>query len=116
LKINPNGRIPAIVDRSTEPPTPVFESGAIMLYLVDKYDKEGKLSYSKEKDPRKYFEMLEWLFFQNAGVGPMQGQAIRIHLMHFTPINIQTSSFMHPRKFSMLLIVIKMKPADYTVF
>jgi glutathione S-transferase len=78
LKINPNGRIPAIVDRSTNPPTPVFESGAIMLYLTDKYDPEGKASYSREKDPQKYYEMLQWLFFQNAGVGPMQGQANRI--------------------------------------
>jgi glutathione S-transferase len=78
LKINPNGRIPAIVDRSTSPPTPVFESGAIMLYLTDKYDKEEKASYSRDKNPQKYYEMVQWLFFQNAGVGPMQGQANRI--------------------------------------
>lgn len=66
------------MDRSTNPPTPVFESGAIMLYLTEKYDKEGKASYSREKDPQKYFEVLQWLFFQNAGVGPMQGQANRM--------------------------------------
>jgi len=77
LKINPNGRIPAIEDRSTNPPTPVFESGAIMIYLTDKYDKEGKASYSRDKDPEKYYEMIQWLFFQNAGIGPMQGQANR---------------------------------------
>jgi glutathione S-transferase len=78
LKINPNGRIPAIVDRSTTPPTRVFESGAILLYLVDKYDKEGKVSYSRENDPSNYYEQLCWLFFQAAGIGPMQGQASRI--------------------------------------
>jgi glutathione S-transferase len=78
LKINPNGRIPAIVDRSTSPETPVFESGAIMQYLVDRFDKEGKASYSRDTDPKRYYEQLQWLFFQNAGVGPMQGQANRI--------------------------------------
>jgi glutathione S-transferase len=78
LKINPNGRIPALVDNSTNPPTRVFESGAVMLYLADNYDKEGKVSYSREKNPKEYYEELCWLFFQNAGVGPMQGPANRI--------------------------------------
>jgi glutathione S-transferase len=49
-----------------------------MLYLTDKYDKEEKASYSRDKNPQKYYEMVQWLFFQNAGVGPMQGQANRI--------------------------------------
>ena len=48
-----------------------------MLYLADKYDKEGKASYSRDKDPKKYYEQIQWLFFQTAGVGPMQGQAHR---------------------------------------
>jgi len=87
LKINPNGRIPAIEDRSTNPPTPVFESGAIMLYLTDKYDKQGKASYSRDKDPEKYYETIQWLFFQNAGVGPMQGQAN--HFFRYAPEKIQ---------------------------
>ena len=51
-----------------------------MLYLTDKYDKEGKASYSRVTDPRKYYEQLQWLLFQNAGVGPMQGQANRLPL------------------------------------
>jgi len=89
LKINPNGRIPAIEDRSTNPPTPIFESGAVMLYLVDKYDKESKVSYSKEKDPKHYWEQICWLFFQNAGVGPMQGQANRT----YPPISLLTLDF-----------------------
>ena len=55
-----------------------------MLYLTEKYDKEGKASYSREKDPEKYFEVLQWLFFQNAGVGPMQGQANRIKTPTFS--------------------------------
>jgi len=76
LKINPNGRIPAIVDKSNND-FPVFESGAIMLYLVDKYDKDHKISYPHGSD--LYWQMVCWLFFQNAGVGPMQGQ-----LNHFS--------------------------------
>jgi glutathione S-transferase len=52
-----------------------------MLYLTDKYDKEGKASYSRERDPQKYYEVLQWLFFQNAGVGPMQGQANRVSVV-----------------------------------
>jgi len=51
-----------------------------MLYLADNYDKEGKASYSRDKDPRKYYEQLQWLFFQSAGIGPMQGQANRLAL------------------------------------
>jgi|TARA_B110000014_G_C19949809_1_gene491479 glutathione S-transferase len=68
LKINPNGRIPAIVDRS-ENNLAIFESGAIMIYLAEK---EGKLLPS---DPAKKSEVLQWLMFQMGGIGPMMGQA-----------------------------------------
>ena len=83
LKINPNGRIPAIVDRSNNN-FPVFESGAIMLYLVEKYDKDHKLSYPQGSD--QYWQTVSWLFFQNAGVGPMQGQAN--HFFRYAPEKI----------------------------
>ncbi|KAL8850016.1 MAG: hypothetical protein Q9221_005033 [Calogaya cf. arnoldii] len=64
LKINPNGRIPAIVDKT---PTPdgqsrekrIFESGALMLYLCQRYDPENKLNYPYDTD--KYWEVVEWL-------------------------------------------------------
>ncbi|KAK9245298.1 glutathione S-transferase [Lipomyces tetrasporus] len=69
LEINPNGRIPAIKDGDLR----VFESGAIMLYLVDKYDKDHKISYPHGSD--LYYEMVSWLMFQMGGIGPMQGQA-----------------------------------------
>jgi len=70
LKINPNGRIPAISDKRTG--VNVFESGSILTYLVETYDKERKLSY--EHGSKEYWEVMQWVFFQNAGVGPMQGQ------------------------------------------
>ena len=68
LKINPNGRIPAIVDRGNGD-FPVFESGAIMLYLAER---SGKLLPGDEKDRSR---VIQWLMFQMGGVGPMQGQA-----------------------------------------
>ena len=65
LKVNPNGRIPAILDHSTNPPTPIFESGAILMYLAKKYDTAHKFSYP-DNSP-EYWQIIQWLFFQNAG-------------------------------------------------
>ena len=67
LKISPNGRIPAIIDKSNN--LSVFESGAIMIYLAEKAD---KLIPSNTKERAK---VLEWLMFQMGGIGPMMGQA-----------------------------------------
>jgi len=78
LDINPNGRIPALTDTFTDGKTiNLFESGSIQQYLIDQYDKDYKISYPR--GTREYYEMNNWLFFLNAGVGPMQGQA-----NHFT--------------------------------
>jgi GSH-dependent disulfide-bond oxidoreductase len=70
IKINPNSKIPALVDPTgaNGQPLPIMESGAILLYLAKK---SGKFLPS---DIVLYTETLEWLFFQVAGVGPMFGQ------------------------------------------
>ncbi len=68
LKLCPNGRIPAIVDRDNDD-FPVFESGAIMLYLAKK---SGQLMPQDDKGESR---VTQWLMFQMAGIGPMMGQS-----------------------------------------
>ena len=70
LSLNPNGKIPAIIDPNGPGGAPLglFESGAILLYLADK---TGKLVPA---DPARRYETIQWVMFQMGGVGPMFGQ------------------------------------------
>ncbi|WP_414474044.1 glutathione S-transferase N-terminal domain-containing protein [Microvirga sp. M2] len=70
LSLNPNGKIPAIIDPDGPGGKPfgLFESGAILLYLAEK---SGQLL---PKDPALRYETIQWVFFQMAAVGPMFGQ------------------------------------------
>jgi GSH-dependent disulfide-bond oxidoreductase len=83
LKIAPNNRIPAIVDRAPTDggePISIFESGAILLYLADKV---GQLI---PQDIRGRTEVLQWLFWQMGGLGPMAGQ--NHHFSQYAPEKI----------------------------
>lgn len=82
LAISPNNRMPAIVDHDPDPafgsdPVPVFESGAIMFYLAEKY---GRFLPT---DRRLRKEAMEWTFWQVGGQGPMAGQLS--HFVNYAP-------------------------------
>lgn len=71
-KISPTNKIPVIVDKESN--QTIFESGAILLYLAKKYNK-----FLNQKD---YWNVVQWLFFQMAYVGPMLGQAHQYLFYH----------------------------------
>jgi GST-like protein len=81
VEVNPNSKIPALLDRSTTPPTRVFESGAILLYLAEKF---GTLLPS---DPAKRAECLSWLFWQ-MGSAPYLGGGFG-HFYQYAPTKIE---------------------------
>jgi GST-like protein len=83
VAINPNSKIPAIVDADGPDgqPISVFESGAILIYLAEKF---GKFL---PKDARGRSVTLQWLMFQMGGFGPMLGQAH--HFMKFAPVKVE---------------------------
>ncbi|KAK8853061.1 hypothetical protein IAR55_003762 [Kwoniella newhampshirensis] len=83
LKINPNGRIPALVDDNVAGGHNVWESASILLWLTEKYDKENKFWFDKAEDKS---DALSWIFFAHGGVGPMQGQAN--HFFRYAPEKI----------------------------
>jgi glutathione S-transferase/GST-like protein len=100
VKINPNGRIPALVDDGF----PIFESGAIMAYLAEK---TGKLMPS---DPHGKSKVMQWLMFQMGGVGPMMGQA-NVFFRYF-PEKIQPVIDRYQRETRRLLEVLDGHLAD----
>lgn len=80
LKLNPNGRTPTLLDYSNDvveknngAPFAVFESGAIMMYLTDKFSDNNLYSYN---DPFLRSEIQQWLFFQVSGIGPAIGNCM----------------------------------------
>ena len=107
LKISPNNRIPAIVDR--EPanggePISVFESGAILLYLAEK---TGKLI---PQDVRQRVEVLQWLFWQMGGLGPMAGQ--NHHFSQYAPEKIDYAINRYVKETGRLYAVLNKRFAD----
>ena len=81
VAVNPNSKIPALVDQSTDPPTPIFESGAILLYLAEKFD----VLLPTEVTQRT--ECLSWLFWQ-IGSAPYLGGGFG-HFYKYAPTRIK---------------------------
>jgi GST-like protein len=98
LSINPNGRIPAIIDDDgTDGDTVVFESGAILLYLAEKTGRflgEGA----------RRLEVLQWLMWQMGGLGPMGGQLS--HFINFAPGSADYARGRYEREYDRLLGVL----------
>jgi len=104
LMINPNGRIPTIVDHENDGFS-VFESGAILIYLAEK---TGKLLPT---DVKGRSTVIQWLMFQMAGIGPMQGQANVFH--RYAPERIEYAVNRYQRETRRLYEVIDGRLRDY---
>ena len=82
IKISPNSKMPAIVDHDVEgPPVTLFESGAILQYLAEK---TGKFLPG---DIRGKYQVLQWVYWQVGGLGPMAGQAH--HFLRYAPQKVE---------------------------
>ncbi|KAI4175067.1 MAG: hypothetical protein LQ346_008130 [Caloplaca aetnensis] len=75
--LNPNGRVPAIEDPNTG--LTLWESGAIILYLIEQYDTKKTLTYDTLVERN---QLNQWLLFQTSGQGPYYGQASWFHVLH----------------------------------
>ncbi|MDZ8050043.1 MAG: glutathione binding-like protein [Aulosira sp. ZfuVER01] len=107
LQISPNNRIPAIVDNEPtngSAPISVFESGAILLYLAEK---TGKLI---PQDVHQRVEVLQWLFWQMAGLGPMAGQ--NHHFSQYAPEKIDYAINRYVKETGRLYAVLDKRLAD----
>ncbi|TGO19906.1 hypothetical protein BTUL_0002g01550 [Botrytis tulipae] len=71
LKLNPNGRIPILIDNTKTPPFPVMETSAELLYLLKEFDNKDLFGF---KDELERNECLQWLFFWHGSGAPYQGQ------------------------------------------
>lgn len=107
LKIAPNNRIPAIVDLAPADggaPIPLFESGAILLYLADK---TGRFIPA---DLRGRNETIQWLFWQMAGLGPMAGQ--NHHFTQYAPEKVPYAIERYVKETARLYAVLNKRLAD----
>lgn len=104
LRLNPNGRIPTVVDRDAGD-LAVFESGAIMIYLAEK---AGRLL---PRDPKGRSRAIQWLLFQVGGIGPMMGQA-NVFFRYF-PEKLQPAIDRYQNESKRLLAVLDGQLADH---
>lgn len=97
LAVNPNGRLPAIHDPNRD--LTLWESGAIIEYLVETYDKENKISFPKGSN--ESFLTKQWLYYQTTGQGPYYGQAV-VSCSSFLPFLPSCFLFRGPLSLSLL--------------
>jgi GSH-dependent disulfide-bond oxidoreductase len=110
LSLNPYGKIPAIIDPAGPggKPLPLFESGAILLYLAEK---TGKLLSA---DPAARYETLEWLFFQIGAMGPMFGQVGYFHKFAGREIEDKRPLYRYRDEVKRILAIIEARLAERT--
>lgn len=109
LKVAPNNRIPAMVDHAPTgggAPVSLFESGAMLLYLADKTGRFG----ASASDPRARAEVLQWLFWQMGGLGPMAGQ--NHHFNMYAPEKIPYAIDRYVKETNRLYGVLNKRLAD----
>jgi len=102
LDISPNNRIPAIVDH--DPEISLFESGAILMYLAEK---SGKFM---PQEMNERYDVLQWLFWQMAGLGPMAGQLS--HFVNYAPEPVPYAHTRYEKEYDRLLGVMNTRLAD----
>src|ERR1700726_2013416 len=108
LAISPNNRIPALLDHKPKDggaPIPVFESGAMLLYLAEK---TGKFLPA---DTRKRYDAIQWLFWQMGGLGPMSGQ--NNHFSNYATDKIQYAMDRYRNEVNRLYGVMNTRLADH---
>ncbi|KAH3663414.1 hypothetical protein WICMUC_005940 [Wickerhamomyces mucosus] len=81
VSINPNARVPALIDHNSNHLS-LWESGSIILYLVEKYSKEVGYCPIFSNDPNEKSQIISWIFFQTSGHAPMIGQALHFKYFH----------------------------------
>jgi GST-like protein len=105
LVISPNNRIPAIVDKDVPgEPLAIFESGAVLVYLAEK---AGKFLPA---DLHQRFDVMQWLFWQMGGLGPMAGQLG--HFRNYAEVTVDYAVERYRNEFNRLLGVMDRRLAD----
>jgi GSH-dependent disulfide-bond oxidoreductase len=107
LEVSPNNRIPAIVDRDPADggePISIFESGAILIYLA------AKAGRFLPRETRAWVDVLQWLMWQKAGLGPMAGQ--NHHFAQYAPEKLPYAINRYVKETSRLYAVLNKRLAD----
>lgn len=92
--INPNGRLPAIHDPNTD--ITIWESGAILEYILDTYDQEHKLSFAP--GTKEFYHARQWLYYQVTGQGPYYGQAVWFKRYHAERVDSAVERYVNETK------------------